>query len=85
MRYEWNRAGVDRAVEDAMREHPELEQRYTVAEGRDPSDFTWHVELDPYGTRRIGRLTWEIIAEEDLDAIAAALEEAEPADLEASA
>lgn len=40
MRYEWSRAGVDRAVEDAMREHPELAERYWVAEGRDPHDFT---------------------------------------------
>jgi hypothetical protein len=73
MRYEWNRAGIDRAVEDAMREHPELAERYWVAESRDSNDFTWHVELDPYGERRIARLTWEMIDAEDLEEIAAAL------------
>jgi hypothetical protein len=85
MRYEWNRAGVDRAVEDAMREHPELEQRYWVAETRNSQDYTWHVELDPYGERRIARLTWEMVEAEDLEAIAAALSEAGSVDVEALA
>jgi len=82
MRYEWSRAGIDRAVEDVMREHPELEERYWVAESRDPQDYTWHVELDPYGERRIARLTWEMIEEDDLEAIAAALADAEPAEVQ---
>lgn len=85
MRYEWNRAGVDRAVEDAMREHPELTEPYSVAEGRDSLDYTWHVELDPYGARRIARLQWAMIEHEDLEAIAVALAEAEGAEVESVA
>jgi hypothetical protein len=81
MRYEWNRAGIDRAVEDTMREYPELEQRYWVAEGRDSQDYSWHVELDPYGERRIARITWEMIEADDLDAIATALVEAESSEV----
>jgi hypothetical protein len=82
MRYEWSRVGIDRAVEDTMREHPELEARYWVAEARDPNDYTWHVELDPYGERRIARLSWEMIDDDDLEAIAAALAEAAGQDVE---
>jgi hypothetical protein len=76
MRYEWNRSGVTRAVEDVMREHPELEQSFWVAEARDPNDYTWHVELDPDGERRIARLTWQMIEDDQLDEIAATLTEA---------
>lgn len=76
MHYEWSRAGIDRAVEDAMREQPELLQRYWVAECRDSNDFTWHVELDPYGARRIARLTWEMVDDGDLIAITSALADA---------
>lgn len=79
MRYQWSRSGVTRAVEDAMREHPELEQPFWVADSRDPNDFTWHVELDPYGARRIARLTWQMIEEDRLDEIAEALATAESA------
>jgi hypothetical protein len=78
MIYEWTRAGVAHAVEDVMREHPELEQRFWVNERRDPDDFTWHVELDPDGECRVARLTWQMIAHEQREEIASAIAEAEP-------
>jgi hypothetical protein len=74
--YEWSRAGVEHAVEDVMRGHPELEQPFRVAESRDNGDYTWHVELDPMRERRVARLTWQMIEDEQLAAIAEALEEA---------
>jgi hypothetical protein len=76
MLYEWSRAGVEHAVEDMMRGHPQLQQPFRVAESRDGGDYTWHVELDPTRERRIARLTWRMIEDEQLDAIASAIEEA---------
>jgi hypothetical protein len=76
MLYEWSRTGVERAVEAVMRDHPELAQPFCVAESRDPGDYTWHVELDPTRERRVARLTWPMVADEQLEAIAAALQEA---------
>jgi hypothetical protein len=67
---------VEAAVEDAMRLHPELAQPYSVAEGRDPDDYTWHVELDPTQERRVARLTWQMVEYENLEEIAVALEDA---------
>jgi hypothetical protein len=78
MLYEWSRAGVEHAVEDVMRGHPELAQPYWVAESRDSGDYSWHVELDPTHARRIARLTWRMIEDEQVEGIAAALEEAAP-------
>ena len=76
MLYEWSRAGVEHAVEDVMRRRPELQQPFRVAESRDGGDYTWHVELDPTRERRLARLTWRMIEEEQMEAIAEALEEA---------
>ncbi len=76
MRYGWSRMGVEAAVEDVMRLHPELVQPYWVAEGRDPDDYTWHVELDPARERRIARLTWQMVENEQLEEIAEALQAA---------
>jgi hypothetical protein len=78
MGYAWTHDGVQRAVEDAMRDYPELLERFAVAEARDPSDYTWHVELDPLGDRRIARLRWEQIEYGQLEAIAEQLREAAP-------
>ena len=55
MGYAWNHDGVERAIEDTMRDYPELLQRFEVAHRRDPQDFTWHVDLDPQGERRRSR------------------------------
>jgi hypothetical protein len=77
MRYAWNRSGVEAAVEDVMRLHPELVQPYWVAESRDSADYTWHVELDPTHERRIARVTWQMVEDEQLEEIAEALAEAE--------
>jgi hypothetical protein len=79
MGYAWNHDGVERAVEDAMREHPDLLQRYEIAAARDSSDFTWHVELDPLGERRVARLAWEMLEYGRLDDIAEQIREAKPA------
>jgi len=76
MRYGWSRSGVEAAVEDVMRLHPELEQPYAVAESRDSNDYTWHVELDPTRECRIARLTWQMVEDEQLEEIADALAEA---------
>jgi hypothetical protein len=76
MRYGWSRTGVEAAVEDVMRLHPELTQPYWVAESRDPGDYTWHVELDPTRERRVAHLTWQMLEYEQLEAIAEALQEA---------
>jgi hypothetical protein len=76
MRYGWTRMGVEAAVEDVMRLHPELAQPYWVAESRDADDYTWHVELDPQHDRRIARLTWQMIEDERMEEIAEALQEA---------
>jgi hypothetical protein len=76
MGYAWSRDGVEHAVEDAMREYPELLQRFWVETGRDPSDYTWHVELDTLGERRIARLSWELVEGGRLDAIAELLRDA---------
>lgn len=76
MSYDWTHDGVGRAVEDAMRDYPELLERFDVADGRDSRDYTWHVELDPLGNRRIARLTWEMVSYGRLDAIAEQLREA---------
>jgi hypothetical protein len=76
MRYGWTRMGVEAAVEDVMRLHPELAQPYSVAESRDANDYTWHVELDPQHDRRIARLTWQMIEDEQLEEIADVLHEA---------
>ena len=64
---------MERAVEDVMRGHPELEQPFCVAESRDSHDYTWHVELDPARECRTARLTWQMIQEEQLEAIASAI------------
>lgn len=77
MLYAWSRAGVEHAVEDVMRSHPELEQPFCVAESRDSGDCTWHVELDQTRERRIARMTWRMIEDEELEAIAEALGEAD--------
>ncbi len=79
MGYSWSRDGVLRAVEDAMREHPDLLERFEVAESRDSSDFTWHVDLDPYGERRVARLVWEAVEYGQLEMIAEQIREAAPA------
>jgi hypothetical protein len=76
MRYGWSKMGVEAAVEDVMRLHPELAQPYWVAEGRDSGDYTWHVELDPTQERRVARLTWQMVECENLEEIAEALQEA---------
>ena len=62
-----------------MRDYPELLQRFEVAHRRDPQDFTWHVDLDPQGERRVARLGWEMIEYGQLDAIAERIREAETA------
>ena len=79
MGYAWNHDGVERAVDDAMREHPDLLQRYEVASARDCSDFTWHVELDPLGERRVARLAWEMLEYGRLEDIAEQIREAKSA------
>jgi len=79
MGYAWNRDGVARAVEDTMRDHPELAQQFEVASLRDSQDYTWHVDLDPLGERRVARLAWELIEYGYLDDIAEKLREAAPA------
>ena len=76
MSYDWTHDGVSRAVEDAMRDYPELLERFDVADARDTRDYTWHVELDPLGNRRIARLTWEMVEYGRLEAIAEQLREA---------
>jgi hypothetical protein len=78
MSYTWTHDGVQRAVEDAMREHPDLLQRFEVAEARDSQDYTWHVDLDPLGERRVARLAWEMVEDGRLEAIAEELREAAP-------
>jgi hypothetical protein len=78
MGYAWTHEGVQHAVEDAMRDYPELLERFMVADARDPRDYTWHVELDPLGIRRIARLLWEDVEYGRLDAIAEQLREAAP-------
>jgi hypothetical protein len=77
MRYLWSRAGVEQAVEDVMRQRPELQQPFAVADCRDPVDCHWHVELDPLRDRKIARVSWQMIEYDQLDAIADALAEAE--------
>ena len=79
MGYAWSRDGVARAVEDTMRDHPELVQQFEVAPLRDSQDYTWHVDLDPLGERRVARLAWELIEYGYLDDIAEKLREAAPA------
>ena len=79
MGYAWNHEGVERAIEDTMRDYPELLQRFEVAHRRDPQDFTWHVDLDLQGERRVARLGWEMIEYGQLDAIAERIREAETA------
>ena len=76
MGYAWTHDGVEHAVEDAMRDYPELLQRFWVAEARDPGDYSWHVELDPTGERRIARLAWEMVEYGRLEEIAEQLREA---------
>ena len=79
MGYAWNHDGVERAIEDAMLSYPELGQRYEVAAARDPQDYSWHVDLDPLGERRVARIGWEMVEYGLIDAIADRLREAAPA------
>ncbi len=74
--YTWTHDGVARAVEDAMRDYPELLQRFWVADTRDARDYTWHVELDPAGERRLARLAWDLVEYGRLEAIAEQLRDA---------
>lgn len=76
MGYSWTHDGVARAVEDAMRAYPDLLERFEVAGARDSQDFSWHVDLDPLGQRRIAHLTWEMIEYGRLESIAEQLREA---------
>jgi hypothetical protein len=78
MGYAWSHDGVERAIADTMRDHPELAQPFEVASMRDPQDYTWHVDLDPLGERRVARLAWELVEYGQLDAIADKLREAAP-------
>jgi hypothetical protein len=79
MGYSWTHEGVARAVEDAMRNYPDLLEQFEVAEARDSRDYTWHVELDPLGNRRIARLAWEMIEYGHLEEIADQIRDAAPA------
>jgi hypothetical protein len=78
MGYSWNHDGVERAIEDTMRDYPELLQRFEVAQARDPQDYTWHVDLDPQGERRVARLAWEMVEYGQITEIAELLREAVP-------
>jgi hypothetical protein len=78
MGYSWNHAGVERAIEETMRSYPELLQRFEVAQARDSQDYTWHVDLDPLGERRIARLAWEMVEYGQIEEIAERLREAAP-------
>lgn len=79
MGYTWNHEGVERAVDETMRSYPELLERFEVADARDPGDFTWHVDLDPLGQRRVARIGWEMVEYGLIDAIAERIREAMPA------
>jgi hypothetical protein len=79
MGYAWNHDGVERAIEDTMRDYPDVLQRYEVAAARDPQDYTWHVDLDPQGERRVARLAWEMVEYGQIAEIAERLREAMPA------
>jgi hypothetical protein len=70
---------VERAIEDTMRDYPDLAQHFEVALARDPQDYTWHVDLDPLGERRIAHLAWDLVEYGHLEAIAEKLREALPA------
>ena len=78
MGYAWNHDGVERAIEDTMRDYPDLLQRFEVAAARDPQDYTWHVALDPQGERRVARLAWEMVEYGQIAEIAERLREAAP-------
>jgi hypothetical protein len=78
MGYSWNHDGVERAIEDTMRNYPELLQQFEVARARDPRDYTWHVDLDPQGERRVARLAWEMVEYGHIEEIAERLREAAP-------
>ena len=79
MGYVWSHEGVERAIEDTMRDHPDLVQRFEVAPLRDAQDYTWHVDLDPQGERRVARLAWDLVEYGLLEDIAEKLREASPA------
>jgi hypothetical protein len=79
MGYTWNHDGVERAIEDTMRDYPELLQQFEVAPARDTQDYTWHVDLDPQGERRVARLAWEMVEYGQIGEIAERLREASPA------
>ena len=76
MGYAWSHEGVERAIEDTMRDYPDLAQYFEVAPARDSQDYTWHVNLDPLGERRVARLAWDLVEYGRLDAIAEKLREA---------
>ncbi len=79
MGYAWSHEGVERAIEDTMRDYPDLTQHFEVAPTRDAQDYTWHVDLDPFGERRVARLGWELVEYGRLDDIAEKLRNATPA------